>query len=133
MIGLFSALAAPATMPSPRAVAQVPTDSGTRLPVARAPARANDSFSVAVGTNQAANISALTGANRNAGEAASLLRVADAGLDEINDALTRMKELATEASTTSPSRRDRAIMNAEFETLRAEIDSIAERTEFNDV
>jgi flagellin len=44
-----------------------------------------------------------------------------------------MKELATEASTTSPSRRDRAIMNAEFETLRAEIDSIAERTEFNDV
>ena len=67
------------------------------------------------------------------GEGASLLQVAATGLGEINDALTRMKELATLAETTSYSRGERAIMNAEFAELSAEIDSIVARTEFNDI
>ncbi len=133
MLSLISSLAAPAAPPSQRSVARTPTGTGTQLPVARTPLRANDSFSVAVGTKQAADIGALTGAGRNAGEGASLLLVADRGVGEISDALTRMKELATQAKTTSYSRGERAIMNAEFAELSAEIDRIVDRTEFNDI
>ena len=133
MLNLISGLVAPTALPSQRSVAQTPTGTGTQLPVARTPLRANDGFSVAVGTNEAADIGALTGASRNAAEGASLLQVAATGLSEISDALTRMKELATLAKTTSYSRGERAIMNAEFAELSAEIDSIVDRTEFNDI
>ena len=132
MLSLFSSLVAPVPLPSPRSVAQTPTGTDTQVPVARAPLRANDSFSVAVGAKEAADIGALTEAGRNAAKGASLLQVADTGLDEISDALIRMKELAELPSTTSLSRGERAILNTEFEELRAEIDGIADRTEFND-
>jgi flagellin len=133
MLSLISGLVTPAAQSSPRSVAQTSTETGTRLPVARTPSRANDGFSIAVGTNEAADIGALTGARRNAEKGASLVLVADKGLVEISNALVRMKELATLASsTTSPlSRGERAILNAEFEEQRAEIDRIADRTEFN--
>ncbi len=135
MLGSISALVTPIMVPSSSSNAQVPPGTGTQLRVARVPLRASDAFSVAVGTTVAADIGALNGANRNVGEAASLLQVADTGLDEISDALTRMKELATLASsTTAPlSRGERAIANAEFEALRTEIDSIVDRTEFNEI
>jgi flagellin len=133
MLSLISGLVTPTSQPSPSSVAQTSNETGTRLPVARTPSRANDGFSIAVGTNGAADIGALTGARRNAEQGASLLQAADNGLGEISDALVRMKELATLASsTTSPlSRGERAILNAEFEEQRAEIDRIADRTDFN--
>ena len=133
MLSLISGLIAPAAPPSPRSVARISAGTGTQLPVARTPLSAKDSFSVAVGAQEAADIGALSAARRNAGEGASLLRVAATGLGEISDALTRMKELATLAETTSYSRGERAIMNAEFNELSAEIDSIVDRTEFNDI
>ncbi|MCZ6863729.1 MAG: hypothetical protein O7I42_26335 [Alphaproteobacteria bacterium] len=135
MLSSLSALITPVALPGPRSNTQIPADSGTQVPVSRVSFRASDAFSVAVGTTEAADIGALIGANRNVGEGASLLQVADTGLDEISDALVRMKALATLASsTTAPmSRVDRAIANAEFEALRTEVDSIADRTEFNDI
>jgi flagellin len=134
MLSLISGLVTPAPQPGPSSVAQISTETGTRLPVARTPSRADDGFSIAVGTNGAADIGAMTRARRNAEQGASLLQAADNGLSEISDALVRMKELATLASsTTSPlSRGERAILNTEFEARRAEIDRIADRTEFND-
>ncbi len=133
MLSLISGLVAPTALASPRSVARTPTGTGTQLPVARTPLRASDGFSVAVGTKEAADIGAMAGASRNAGEGASLLTAADTGLSEISDALIRMKELATQAKTTSYSRGERAIMNAEFDQLRTEIDNITDRTEFSDI
>ncbi|TDJ45110.1 MAG: hypothetical protein E2O52_07190 [Gammaproteobacteria bacterium] len=135
MLSSLAALLAPTALPSPRSKAQFPPATGTQLPVPRMSTRATDAFSIVLGTTEAADIGALIGANRNVGEGASLLQVADTGLDEISDALIRMKALATSASsTTAPlSRGDRAIANAEFEALRTEVDRIADRTEFNDI
>ena len=133
MLSLISGLIAPAAPPSPRSVARISAGTGTQLPVARTPLSAKDSFSVAVGAKEAADIGALSAARRNAGEGTSLLQVAATGLGEIADALTRMEELATLAETTSYSRGERAIMNAEFADLSAEIDSIVDRTEFNNI
>ena len=135
MFSLISSLATPAVQSGPRFVTRISDQAGTQLPVARTPLRANDGFSVAVGTNEAAEIGALNGARRNAEVGLSLLLAADSGLDEISDVLTRMEELATLASSTTlpRSRRERAILNAEFEELRAEIDQIVDRTEFNNI
>ncbi len=78
----------------------------------------------------------------NAAKATSLLQVADDALGEIDARLARMKQLAADASQTALSKtnpaphlvseRDRAIMNAEFATLRAEIETIATGTSFED-
>ena len=135
MLSSLSALITPTGLPRPRSNTQIPAESGTQVPVAGGFSRTSDAFSVAVGTTVAADIGALIGANRNVGEGASLLQVADAGLDEISDALVRMKELATLASSTSLplSRGERAILNVEFEELRAEIDRIVDRTEINNI
>ena len=133
MLGLISGLVLPAPLAGTRSVEQTSAGAGTQLPVARTPTGANDSFSVAVGTTEAADIGALTEARRNADAGASLLRVADKGLDKIGDALTRMKELAKQASKTPPSILEGAILNAEFEGLRAEIDRIADQTEFDNI
>lgn len=133
MLSLVSSLVTPAAQPSQRPVAQAAAGTDTQLPVARTPLRARDSFSVTVGAKEATDIGALIGAGRNAGEGASLLQVAATGLGEIGEALTRMEELAEEAETSSYSRGERAIMNAEFDELRTEIDSIVSRTEFNDI
>lgn len=133
MLSLISGLVAPPALPSQRSVAQTATGTDTQLPLARTPLRAKDSFSVTVGAQEAVDIGALTGASYNAGEGASLLQVAATGLSEISDALTRMEELAEEAETSSYSRGERAIMNAEFDELRTEIDSIVDRTKFNNI
>ena len=77
----------------------------------------------------------------NAAKAVSLLQVAGSALDEIDSRLARMKQLAADASQTSlsatnlapqhVSSRDRAVFNAEFTALRAEIDAIAGGTSFD--
>lgn len=133
MLSLISGLTTPAPLPYTRSVVPASAGSGTQLPVDRTPGRAADSFSISVGTTEAADIGALAEANRNSSAAASLLQVADKGLTEVGDALTRMKALAKQASTTAPSINEGAILNAEFDALRSEIDRVAENTAFNDI
>lgn len=78
----------------------------------------------------------------NAAKASSLLQVADDALGEIEVKLARMEQLAADASQTDlsdtnlaphlVSDQDRAIMNVEFATLLAEIETIATYTSFED-
>jgi flagellin len=68
-------------------------------------------------------------ASRNTAEAASLLQVAEGAMDQISNMLTRLKELATQAaSANSGANLDK--INAEGNKLLAEIDRIAESTEY---
>ncbi len=132
MLSLIPALTAPAPLPRPQSLAQttavttVPRGGQTGL---------RDVFALTAGAARATDIGALTKAAGNAREGASLLQVADLGLDAIDAALTKMKDLATQASsTTTPlSRGDQAILNAEFQQLRTEIDRVADETEFNGI
>ena len=78
----------------------------------------------------------------NAAKASSLLQVADDALSGIEVKLARMEQLAADASQTDlsntnlaphlVSEQDRAIMNVEFATLVAEIETIATGTSFED-
>ena len=69
----------------------------------------------------------------NPRDGASLVQIADQGLDEIEANLERMEELAEQADSGDCSKLNRAILDAEFAELRAENDRIAEATEFNGI
>ncbi len=132
MLSLISALTTLA--PLPRSQSLVQTSAVTTAPRGR-PTGLRDVFALAAGAARATDIGALTKAAGNAREGASLLQVADLALEAIDAALTEMKDLATQASsTTTPlSRGEQAILNAEFQQLRTEIDRIADETEFNGI
>ena len=60
-----------------------------------------------------------------------MLQTMEGAMAVIDEALIRMKELAEQAATGSYSTQQRRIMDNEFQELSAEIDRIANRTEFN--
>ncbi len=114
MLSLISALTAPAPLPRSHSLAQT-TAVTTEPRGGRTGLR--DVFALTAGAARATDIGALIKAADNAREGASLLHVADLGLDAIEAALTEMKDLAKQASsTTTPlSRGEQAILNAEFQ------------------
>ena len=100
----------------------------------------NDRILAVTGTGLASEADALASALSNARYGASFLQVASQALGSIADKLDRMKELAeTISPTTAPASADggatsyhsRAVLDAEFATLRSEVDRIAQSTEFD--
>ena len=100
----------------------------------------NDRILAVTGTGLASEASALTSALSNARYGASFLQVASTALGSIADKLDRMKELAetissaaapTSADGGATSYHDRAVLDAEFATLRSEVDLIGQSTKFD--
>jgi len=69
--------------------------------------------------------------SRNATSAVSLLQAADDGLSEIAARLDTLATLADTASSDDLSDAERATLNVEFQSIKAEIDTIVEQTTFN--
>ena len=117
---------------APGAPAANPTQRSARSAVPR-----QDSFALSVAVRHAADIGAQGRAVSNARAGTTVLQVADQGLQAIDAVLAKMQALAEAAASTAAlttlSRGERAILNAEFEDLRAEIARIAEDTEFNGI
>jgi len=68
---------------------------------------------------------------RNANDAISMISTADGALIEVTNMLQRMRELALQASNGTTTSADRAYLSQEYENLLAEIDRIAENTQWN--
>ncbi|MBF0173949.1 MAG: flagellin, partial [Magnetococcales bacterium] len=68
---------------------------------------------------------------RNANDGISLSQVAEGALDETQNSLQRMRELAIQAANSTYSSSDRANLQAEFEQMLAEIQRISADTTFN--
>ncbi len=100
--------------------------SGTRVVSAK-----DDAASLAIGKGLQVEVESLRQAQVNAGQAGSMLQIADGALATISDILMRMKALAVQASSGQYSSTERGFLNDEFDTLRSEIDRIAQDTEFN--
>jgi len=69
---------------------------------------------------------------RNAQQGSDLLQVAEGSLQEVNNILVRMKELALEASTSTLNASNRESVSSEVSQLIIEIDRIAQGTTYND-
>jgi flagellin len=100
--------------------------SGSRVPTAK-----DDAASLAIGSRVEAEIAGLKQASVNASQATSLLQIADGAYGEINDILVRQSTLAIQSSSGQLSDSERAILDSEFQQLKAETNRIAEDTEFN--
>lgn len=69
-------------------------------------------------------------AKRNANDGISMVQVAEGGLGEISNILTRMRELGVQASTATVGDTERSFIDKEVQQLKNEIQRIAESTRF---
>jgi flagellin len=88
---------------------------------------------LAISENLKAQIRGLGQAERNAADGISLVQIAEGGLSETSNILIRLRELAVQAASDTIGPTERKFLNVEFEQLVAEIDRIANSTEFNKV
>src|SRR5690606_11975379 len=79
--------------------------AGTRVLTAK-----DDAASLAIGSRLRAEVSALKQAQVNAGQAVSMLQIADGALSRINDILVRMKALAVQSSSGQLSDTERGML-----------------------
>ncbi len=92
---------------------------------------ADDAAGLAISENFRAEVRSLTQAQRNANDGISLLQIAEGALNETSGILVRMRELAIQAANGTLGTTERTTVNNEFQDLRAEIDRIANVTQFN--
>jgi flagellin len=94
---------------------------------------ADDAAGSAIASKMEAQIRSLDVAIRNSNDAVSLTQTAQGALGEIENILQRIRELAVQAGNSTLNSTDRLAIQAEVNSLSAEIDSIASKTNFNNV
>jgi flagellin len=93
---------------------------------------ADDAAGLAISEKMRAQVRGLDRAGENVQDAISLIQTADGALQESQNVLHRMRELAVQsASDTNEQQIDRAALQAEFEQLLAEVDDTAAKTVYN--
>jgi len=93
----------------------------------------DDAAGLAIALRMTADIRGTAVAIRNANDAISLSQTAEGGLGQINDILQRMRELAVQSSNGTAAADNRAASQLEITQLKQEIDTIANRTNFNGI
>jgi flagellin len=91
----------------------------------------DDAAGLAISEKMRGQIRGLKQASRNAQDGISLIQTAEGALNETHSILQRMRELAVQASTDTNTDADRAEIQEEINQLYAEIDRIADTTQFN--
>ena len=95
---------------------------------------ADDAAGLAISEKMRAQISCLTQAETNCQDGISLIQTAEGALTEVHDMLNRMVELAEQsANGTYTDEIDRENLQDEVLQLQAEIDRIADSTNFNGI
>ncbi len=86
---------------------------------------------LAIARKMDAQIKSLMRANQNSNDGLSVVNTADGAMAEMHDILQRMNELAIQSANGTNSDDDRKQIQLEINELIAELDRIAETTEFN--
>lgn len=76
-------------------------------------------------------IEGLSRATQSSNDAINIINIADGALQEVNDMVNRMSELAVKAATDTMTDEDREITQKEIDQLKKEIQRVADTTEFN--
>jgi flagellin len=92
---------------------------------------ADDAAGLAIADGLNANVTALTQSARNATDGVSLLQVADGAMSQVTTLLNRAVTLATESATGTVNDTQRVALNAEFTSIKSEIDRIGSNTLYN--
>ena len=91
----------------------------------------DDAAGLAISDNLQAIIRGSRQAARNADDAISLIQTAEGGLNEVSNIIIRLRELAIQSASDTVGNTERAFTDIEFQQLKAEIDRIANSTEYN--
>ena len=92
----------------------------------------DDAAGLAISEKMRAQITGLKAASKNVKDGVSLVKTAEGALQEVHDMLNRMDSLATQsANGTYDDDVDRANLQKEVDSLRSEIDRIADSSNFN--
>jgi flagellin len=92
---------------------------------------ADDAAGLAIANGLQANITGLTQSVANANDGVGALQVADGALGQVTTLLNRAVTLATEASTGTVSSAQRGALDAEYQQILQQVDSIGSNTTFN--
>ena len=91
----------------------------------------DDAAGLAISENLRAQVRGLKQAKRNSMDGISLIQVSEGGLNEIANILVRLRELAIQAASDTIGDVERQFTDREFQSLKQEIDRIANVTQFN--
>ena len=94
----------------------------------------DDAAGLAISEKMRAQITGLETAQKNAKDGISLVQTAEGALTEVHDMLNRMVELASQsANGTYDNETDRYQLQKEMDQLKAEINRIADSSNFNGI
>jgi len=91
----------------------------------------DDAAGLAISEKLRAKTRGLIQAQRNASDGVSLIQVAEGGLNEVQNILVRLRELGVQAASDTIGARERRYLDEEYQSLKEEIDRVANATEFN--
>lgn len=92
---------------------------------------ADDAAGLAIAKKLEAETRGMRVASRNANDAISMVQVAEGGLNETGNILTRLRELAIQAASDTVGEAERGYLSLEYEQLVQEADRISKTTTFN--
>ena len=92
---------------------------------------ADDAAGLGIAKKMEAEVRGYRMAQRNANAGISLVQVAEGGLNESGNILTRMRELSIQAASDTVGERERGYLNLEYEQLLQEVDRISKTTTFS--
>ena len=93
----------------------------------------DDAAGLAIATGMESQTRGLNQAIRNANDGISMSQTAEGAMDEMTNIMQRMRELAVQAANDTNSASNRASIQKEVDQLYAELDRIANTTQFNGV
>ncbi len=93
----------------------------------------DDAAGLAISESLKSDIRAMQQASRNAADGISLVQVAEGSLDEVNNILLRIRELAEQAATETLGDQERGYLNQEYQELLNEVNRISATAEFNGI
>lgn len=99
--------------------------SGSRITKA-----ADDAAGLGISENLKSQIRSFAMASRNANDGISMVQVAEGGLGEISNILTRLRELGIQAASDTVGERERVYLDREVQQLKQETERISRTTRF---
>ncbi len=99
--------------------------SGSRITKA-----ADDAAGLAISENLKSQIRSYSQASRNANDGISMIQVAEGGLNETSNILSRLRELGIQAASDTVGERERNYIDQEVQQLKSEVERISQTTRF---
>lgn len=114
---------------------------GTQLSLATASERlssgqrinksADDAAGLAISENLGGAVRSFRQSNRNALDGISFIQVAEGGMNEVSNMITRLRELSVQAASDTIGNNERGYLDREAQQLKNEIERIAQGTQYN--